>query len=394
MNNQIKTILLSISVILVISLVTIHLDQATAKVDIDSLIDKYEKTANKSLDIKVDIKNKKESLNNETKKVHGNAKKITSLQQEIESLDNSLINNKKELKDIEKATKKAFEIPPEMYEKLENARKILRANQQQIPFTGLGLSVLDRTVIISILSDDPESYRELIEELVGKDIPVRIQKGSNPFKSCETKFSDCSTLIGGLVISNDENVQCSISFPVMKDDKYGFLTAGHCFKVGDIIYQPNSIDGGPIGEVTHSIFNSDCDCAFIEMTSSDEWVEKIFYKPNKPAPLENKTGAPLLGEYIAFPRLYVNVPLVWGLVDHVNWSCSDGKWLGGITIDGLYRTSDTDLVDGESGLPVSNPILEIQDYYGIAICDDGETGEERDMVFIDWPRIATHLGVE
>ena len=80
----------------------------------------------------------------------------------------------------------------EFAQKLKNARDTLYENQDTIPWTGLGVSTSEKAVTISIDDENPEDYREIIEELVGSDIPVIIKKGGNPFIDSEN-ISDVYT---------------------------------------------------------------------------------------------------------------------------------------------------------------------------------------------------------
>ena len=69
----------------------------------------------------------------------------------------------------------------DIHNPLKDARDILLENQDIIPWTGLGVSTSKKAVTISIDAENPEDYRKIIEELVGKDIPVIIKKGGDPF---------------------------------------------------------------------------------------------------------------------------------------------------------------------------------------------------------------------
>ena len=395
MNVKTKASFLLIPIILVIVLGTIHIDEATAKVDIKQYVEKFSKIANNNIDSQGEIKNLKKSLDKELKKESVNSSTIASTKEKIDKLERNVINNVKELKEIQKLVKKEIHMKPELLAKLEIAREILRDNRDKIPYSGLGMSHIEKTVIIAIYDEDPESYRALIEELVGSDVPVKIKMGTaNPFMSCDNKNTACNPLIGGLEITGDTNT-CTLTFPVTRDGEVGFLTAGHCFKEGELIYQPDDTSGEPIGIVTKSIFDENCDCAFIKLTNPDILTEdKIFYEITNSRiiwnlPLTSKI-TPSLGDFVTMTGSQSTYS-TWGLIDDLNWTC-ERNW-GQAPIEGLYRAFRAHIEDGDSGAPVSDPgYLELV-FYGTAICHDGLGGERDDMVFIPWNRISTHLGV-
>lgn len=370
-----------------------HVDLATAKVDVKQYVEKYSKIANNNFDSQDEIKNLKKSLDKELKKRSIDTNTVASTKGKIDKLEKDVINNVKELKEIQKLVKKEMHMNPELLAKIEIAREILSNNRDKIPYSGLGMSHIEKTIIIAIYDEDPESYRSLIEELVGSDVPVKIKMGTaNPFMSCDNKNTACNPLIGGLEVTGDTNT-CTLTFPVTRDGKVGFLTAGHCFKEGELIYQPDDTSGEPIGFVAKSIFNEDCDCAFIEITNPDILTEdKIFYqlkdKKIRNLPLESKNN-PSLGDFVTMTGSQSSYT-IWGVVDDLNWECERG-WLEE-PIKGLYRAFYAYIEEGDSGAPVSGPSY-TGSFYGTAICHDGLGGEYDDMVFIPWDRISTHLGV-
>jgi len=369
-----------------------HVDQATAKVDLESLVDKYEKISNSNFDNEDKIKSLNNSINADTKNKSSKAVDRSSKQNEIASLHIKINENEKELREIEEKIKKEVHIPKPLFDKLEKARQILHESLDKIPWSGLGIDHFEKAITISINAASPESYREIIEELVGKDIPVIIKQGMpNPFLTCANRTTDCSDLIGGLAIGDDNDTwDCTLGFAVMRDGDKGYLTAGHCFEKGELVYQPDS-QAGVIGIVLESIFNESCDCAFINMTSNDNWSENVYYKLNREKPIEAK-GTPVPGYMITISGALTDV-LDYGLVVDTNFSCVEYDIWGNpkATVEGLYTTKFTSIGPGDSGAPVFRSNSIDKTLYGIVSCM--EQLDDDDVVFVPWSTIQAQLGV-
>ena len=151
--------------------------------DPEFLVEKYAQITGENTDAEDKIKKLKTELNNELQKQDPNQDTIQMLQDAILKQERILLETAKELSEIQKILSQKIQLNPELKKRLEIARDILYESRDIIPWTGLGVSNTEQAVSISIDTENPEEYRSLIEKLVGKDIPVVIKKGGDPFLS-------------------------------------------------------------------------------------------------------------------------------------------------------------------------------------------------------------------
>ena len=147
----------------------------------EDLVDKYAKIAEKNTNAMKTRDSLQQKLDDELKKSSPDIETIEKLKKEIDKQTTIIQNTESELFLIQAKLSSGLEMDPELKQKLKNARDILHQNQDTIPWTGLGVSNSEQVVTISIDAENPEDYRKTIEDLVGKDIPVVIKKGGNPY---------------------------------------------------------------------------------------------------------------------------------------------------------------------------------------------------------------------
>jgi hypothetical protein len=391
-----KTISMALTMVFTISLMTmgfsnayaIQVDTSERDVYMEGLVDQYGSYAEISYELEKRLKSLEQelvdtSLNNEDAlKIQND---INELKTELDTAsDNAIL--------IQKTIDKELEMDTKLKIELEESRSILLDSQDTIPWSGLGTSNTHQAVVISIISDDPESFRPAIEKLIGADVPLIIKQGAeDPFTTCSSREVDCVNLQGGLRIANNpDGDQCTLGFPVTHDvsgdNIQGYLTAGHCFAYNDNIHQAKWYEG-KIGEVSIRLFGTSGDTEFIEATGAETWdAGKVYSAANSEYSGINTKVNPSSTELIAFSGASSDI-IDWGYVDSTSWTCSKG----GVTVSGMYKTQYTATEGGDSGAPVFNPTWNVKEFYGTVSCTESTT--DNDMVFENWDTISYWLDV-
>lgn len=371
---------------LVFSIAMVSMSFENVFADVGLLTTEYENVANENLNAMQEKEIKQKEIKTEKSESTPDTRKLTKLQQEIDILENTIQTTETQLSQIQGKVTDELTMDTQLKKKLDTARDIIYENQDLVPWSGLGVSQSLKALEIVIDEESASAkYLPIVEKLIGAGIPVVIEEGKSEFVSCSSRFVDCSWLQGGLAIGNTSTYNCTMGFAVKKGTTYGFITAGHCFPNSSTIYQPNS-SYGQIGTVTQRFFDSTCDCEFITMNSLDVWDEKVYSGPNTDWALTSK-ATPSSTAVIAFSGAASNT-IDWGVVDSTNWSCSDGL---GTTVTGLYKTTSTSVLNGDSGATVFDSTTGVQKFYGTVSCRASTTNNN--MVFEPWGTIATKLGV-
>jgi len=353
---------------------------------VENLVDEYGAIANSQFQVEKELKILEESLDSELTKINIDSDKIASIQIEMDRLTAYLENSSKDLLTIQQTVDSVLQMDPKLEKQLETARIILLTSQDTIPWSGLGTSKTSQAVEISIVDENPESYRPLIEELIGEDVPLIIKQGAkNPFTSCSSRTTDCSDLQGGLRITkNLGGGICTLGFAVTYDSDEGFLTAGHCYAINADVNQPHAVDP-KIGEVTARTWSYLGDIGFINQTSGDTWDDDTIYAgPNSEYTGIDTNVNPSSTAIIAMSGASSDF-IDWGVVDSTNHTCSDGT----VSASGMYLTTGTQALVGDSGAPVFNPTFNVKEFYGVVSCFQSST--DNDMAFENWTTIASRL---
>lgn len=144
----------------------------------EDLVDQYASYANTSFELEEKLK----SLEKELLEASTDSQRVSVIQSEIDELKVQLDSISKSALLVQKTIDKELTMDSKLEEKLETARLILLDSQDIIPWSGLGTSNTHQAVEISIVSDDPESFRPAIEKLIGADVPLIIKQGAkDPF---------------------------------------------------------------------------------------------------------------------------------------------------------------------------------------------------------------------
>ena len=292
----------------------------------------------------------------------------------------------KELDRLIAADKKA--IDKELRKELKEAKKLIKSND--IPFKVLAVGI-DHLYIQ--LGEEDSEYESVIAEVLG-DIPYKLEYGEG-FKrgACTATTSDCDPEIGGLKIlvnnpgtSNDVN--CSLSIPMQKNNVDGFLTAGHCFNISGTgyVYQPLSTSSDYIGYSITSyrsfVDGGECDCAWIKDTSSTIQQNGVFAFSGAYWMITG-TDNPEIGDQAMLRGFHNN---------NGNWYSSDRIDYDDIEVDedGIATQNlmafETYGQDGDSG----GSVFYNGKYIGIAVAFGQINGKDY-SVFVPWHHVTENL---
>jgi hypothetical protein len=327
---------------------------------------------------------------------------VSALESELNAIDEKIKQTETKLDQIRTATRKFFEIDPQLKAALEEAQQILTDNHDAIPWIGLGIDY--RQKALSIQFEDGKTAEEstpLVKKLVGENTPILISVGgfaSWNSAGCSARNVDCSYLIGGLQIDDDTSgttIECTLGFPVTQVisgvTKYGHITAGHCYALNTAVRQPFGDSSKTIGTVITRDFvnNGDCDCEFIHQSSLDARPNEVYAGSSSVYSITSKGNVANVGDYVAVSGAYSNY-IDWGIVEGFNQSVTGQD---GITITGLTRVSSWTATNGDSGAPVFDPTSGIQKLYGThsATITSGTYAGQR--VYTPWSAIASNLFV-
>jgi len=181
-----------------------------------------------------------------------------------------------------------FTMDPSKRAHYKSGQRILEANQESIPWYALMVSSITQKLTIDMLPEyENQGYEKKIEALIGSDIDYEIRYRVDDYQdwSCTGQQVDCTTLVGGIKILNNNfgygEPGCTISLPMKQGTTWGFVTAAHCFKVGHDAWQPNT-SSTAIGDVQTGDrqFGGDYDCVFITKSGSETAVTKVWIASN------------------------------------------------------------------------------------------------------------------
>jgi len=283
--KKINTILISLMLIFTFSISVISMDTvfAYAENTRDTKFEKIEKISIKTYE--------KVERSDETKLLH-----FILLQ-----LHNKNIDEETKQYLIDLATDLQAKLVPipttqhvaQINELSQEIKKLVEAYYQDKKFTkwmntelvGFGIDEKQELLFIDI---DPSfanqknamKYKQKIKSILSPSTEFEFRQIERPQSvGCNSLVSDCDPLQGGVKISIDGGIDCSVGFKAKDGNTEGFITAGHCGDVNADVRFPNSSD--KIGEVTKDGFTVGdsmilCDCLFVEMTE-DITVDNLIF---------------------------------------------------------------------------------------------------------------------
>jgi len=281
-------------------------------------------------------------------------------------------------------------------QKLQMEYVVQEIIDSSIPWTMVGVDVNTKSVRVEIKSDAEslDSYKTQIQEFASFDVPITVLSGDYIKDTTCTAQTGvvCDPVVAGIE-AEWGNLLCTLALEV-KDGWWswadpGWLTAGHCFPLGSVgVDQPAG--NNDIGDVAKQDFvhNGDCDCEWIEKTTTRSSGSKVWLSSNTYRDITSKGDAS------------VNDVVL------VSWATTSGTDTGTVVLteqtvqnqDGVITTGMTivngmNSQNGDSGAPIIQSTG--TQFHGILKGDAGtdpNTGEPR-IAFSPWSNIQPSLSV-
>ena len=288
-----------------------------------------------------------------TLQANGTLEQVSDKQAQIDQLKDELVGLKKTVAEAERETIERYKIDPTMEKKLRTAQSSI--DHKDLPVSSTSVSGLEKVLIINLDESrfeegkDRAYYAALFEERFS-DIPVKIRFNVAVAESCQGPGSNCDPLVGGIKIEAKNHSWCSMALPIERNGADGFLTAAHCVDDGsgsaDDVFQPTEdwLGWNKVGDVSIIADNADCDCAWVDQSSSESNEEAVWDGYNSWETITSYNDRPTSGTYVLVHG--AKSSLGWTTVDDPNssWYNSDT----GITYDAVLTVAHvTD--GGDSG---------------------------------------------
>lgn len=196
----------------------------------------------------VELKQLKQSVEEIASESSFKSSMLSNIEFQLESVEN-------QMDAIRSKITSDFTMDPAKKAEYRIGQRILEANQDTVPWYALMVSSITQKLTIDMLPEyENQGYEEKIESLIGSDIDYEIRYRVNDYQdwSCTGQQVDCTTLVGGIKILNNNSGYgepgCTLSLPMKQGTTWGFVTAAHCFGVGHDAWQPNT-SSTAIGDV-------------------------------------------------------------------------------------------------------------------------------------------------
>ncbi len=198
-----------------------------------------------------------------------------------------------------------------------------------------------------------------LRKVVGNDLDITlIQEERITPASCSSQTGECNPVEGGVKISDEDGVVCSVGFQASDGGTEGFITAGHCFSDNEEVFQPydhwlwnwkvGDVDGNALADETT------CDCLFVD---TDESVEdEIFSNINS-----DQVGTITYNDYMTTKGQTSGYFI--GQIKDVD---VDIQYSGNIDVREQFRV-DTAARGGDSGGPTYESGAQYPDLMGIVV---------------------------
>ena len=204
----------------------------------------------------------------------------------IKLLDKQILDNKKQMATIQKAIEDKRRIDPQLRDKLDSIIGTILSDKELPIF----IATVDRDSVVIILKEGTENqgWESKVNEKIPDGVKSKILYEASEDWACPGANNYCDPLRGGIGIGEVNSVEysCTLGLPVMQNLTSGYITAGHCYAVNDVIYQPYQLGNSTLGNVNvgDRINNADCDCAFITKNNArtDEsavWISSTVTTP-------------------------------------------------------------------------------------------------------------------
>ena len=320
----------------------------------------------------------------------------------ITELEVTILNETRILAELEAQSISKYTLDSDFKSQKELATEIFRSipKTDDTPYLGMTLGDDRKSLVIGIdiakltTEKNQQYYEKFIQkEFAEISVPIEVsfQEKKGGDQSCNYRTSDCNPTWGGVYMEGEHYItgKCTVGLPYEKGTTKGWITAGHC--VGDGYYELSngSEDVGQpydsnakIGEATVLVYEDECDCAFIEKTSSDSWYEgRVWYGYNTYTTMNWYTDLVSNGSYVIMTGAPSGPKL--GIVDDNDSTSTSG------TFDFEVVELTTDISqDKDSGAPYTNTAKNT--FYGI---HKGLHDSSDNSIFFAWGNIESELGL-
>lgn len=307
------------------------------------------------------------------------------------------------LEDFQVQLREKYAVDPAFKEKYLQARDKLNSlyGTMEIPLTGITYGDDRKSISVGFNSDEltEEKNKAYWEELVKQEIAefsiplqftYRSVGNTSSDESCTALDDDCDPIVGGVEIAGEwHGGPCSIGLPIKQGSTEGWITAGHCVGYGDYtlsssdddVDQPTPSDP-EIGKATELIWESGCDCAFIEKNSGDSYQEKkVWYSSNY------YTTMTFFTDRVADSTYVLLTGSTSGVKTGIVYNNDATSYEDNIGFDVVELTTDIS-ANGDSGGAYTN--LSKNNFYGI---HKGFHSSSGNSIFIPWENIEDKLGL-
>ena len=205
---------------------------------------------------------------------------------------------KKRIDEIKQETKQKKQMFKEKQEKIRGHIDTLGPmmlsleKSGKIPIIAVGTDSENESLKIKLLKDGLThdkilKYEKEIRKIVGDEIDITIIPASKAVYTSCSQTGDCEPIKGGVKISVEDGLECSMGFKASYNQKTGFVTAGHCNSsdiggTGEDVGNPSDSTSDKLGYVYANAFenNTWCDCMFV---SASELVSDRIYSNINPS---------------------------------------------------------------------------------------------------------------
>lgn len=304
------------------------------------------------------------------------------IESKIKDNEVEINKTKQTMSEIRQNIQSYFTMSPAKVTKYREGQQILE--KSDIPWYQLQVNELTQKLTINMLPEHQnKGFEKKISQLIGPDIDFEIKYAEDDYQdwTCTNQqTADCDPLVGGIRINKDLGIGCTLSLPVKQGTAWGFLTAAHCYLVGQNIYQPTSAYG-KIGEVQTGdrVFGGSCDCVFITKTGSETALKSVWLASNTYTSI---VSTPTLSSG--------NSAMMQGQVSGADWGTVTAtgatRTIGTTTFTNLVIFSGLVGAVGDSGAPLIEPVGGA--YYGLL-----KGGDSTEQLVIPWSSMVTNLSV-
>jgi len=211
---------------------------------------------------------------------------------------------------VKEAHKKVTDFMKDQKTNIDKKGKSAKSSFDSLPILGTYTDESTNELVV-ILNNEYikkpfNQYPPMLDDLIGKNVPVKIMTGKFFEQACNSQLEECRPLVGGIVESGN-GLMGTITLPFADENgKIGFIISGHVARSSSDsdVFQPE--EWAPAEQVGNVITDPDgprfSDSAFVETLPEIELAMKIYKSPNQfYNVMDAKTSSEIdIGDYIYF----------------------------------------------------------------------------------------------